>query len=89
MWSMGALSEVLPQGQRQGEARRTKRANRKEGSKDSRGEKGTKGSAREARARVARTVHGSKDRGHIKRGARGKELGKVCTASAWISTRRA
>ena len=66
-----------------------KRANRKDGSRESRGEKGTKGSAREARARVARTVPVAKDRGHISRGARGKELGKVCTASAWTSTRRA
>ena len=32
---------------------------------------------------------GQRTGGHISRGARGKELGKVCTASAWTSTRRA
>ena len=51
--------------------------------------KGYKGFSKGGKSAGGKDSPWAKDRGHISRGARGKELGKVCTASAWTSTRRA
>ena len=71
-----------------GEARRTKgRTERRVQGRVV--EKRYKGCSKGGKSAGGKDSPWAKDRGHISRGARGKELGKVRTASAWTSTRRA